>query len=262
MKSVLAMAAAVAMAVAAGTTVASAAITLDGVKDASYGPAVATDPVGDLASPGPADWTGVAWTDLRDLSVTNDGTNLYVHTSMPNYSTSDSHGSFGLAIDVKNTAGGGTTDPWGNAITFAQANLPDFVVRGNTPADGSWAELRSWNGTDFGTGGGTNWGGAAGNAEVGSNVAWNAGNGLELAIPLASLGVGPGDTVNLLLYAGQTDGRKGAYDTVPSDNQSTGWDAPTTQTAYASYTVAAVPEPASIGLLGGAGLLALARRRK
>jgi hypothetical protein len=32
-------------------------ITLDGVRDAGY-VQIASDPAGDLASPGPADWTG------------------------------------------------------------------------------------------------------------------------------------------------------------------------------------------------------------
>ena len=155
---------------------------LDGVVDGAYGPPLAADPSGDLASsPGPADWDGTWWTDVISLHVTNDTRNLYVHVSLPAYSSTfgtGSTGSFGLVVATgQYTATGGSppTDPWGSAITFAYtatyANVgttpvilphritPDFIVRGNIVgrdccgfSDNGWTELRRWNGSDYGTG--------------------------------------------------------------------------------------------------------------
>ncbi|HFD38547.1 MAG TPA: hypothetical protein ENJ31_01670, partial [Anaerolineae bacterium] len=238
---------------------------LDGLRDAAYGPALADDPAGDLASPGPADWDGTLWTDVISLYVTNDTQNLYVFVPLPAYSHTQSSGSFGLALATgRYTATGGAppTDPWGNAITLAytatQANrgatpvplpyriIPDFIIRGNIVGrdccgltDNGWTELRTWNGSDYSTGGGSNWGGVSGGALVGAHVAFADGSGLEFAIPFADLGLTytPGDPIHLQFYATQTGGSKGAYDTVPSDDQSPGWDDPTTQRFLATYAL-------------------------
>ncbi|MFZ1551385.1 MAG: hypothetical protein WAV53_08300, partial [Anaerolineae bacterium] len=93
-------------------------ITLDGVRDAAYGSAIAIDPSGDLASPGPADWSGTTWTDLTNLYCANDDTNVYVYADLPNYTQTGSSGQIGLTVDL-NSSGGGSSDPWGNAITFS-----------------------------------------------------------------------------------------------------------------------------------------------
>jgi uncharacterized repeat protein (TIGR01451 family) len=242
---------------------------LDGVVDSAYGPPLAADPSGDLASsPGPADWDGTWWTDVISLHVTNDTRNLYVHISLPAYSSTfgtGSTGSFGLVVATgQYTATGSSppTDPWGGAITFAytatHANLgttpvilphritPDFIIRGNIVgrdccgfSDNGWTELRRWNGSDYGTGAGTNWGGSSGGALIGDHVAFADYGGIEFSIPFTDLGISYtiGAPIHLQFYATQTGGTKGAYDTVPADDQSTGWDDPTTQRLLVTYVL-------------------------
>ena len=239
-----------------------ATVTLDGLPDPAYGPALAADPRGDLAS-GPRDWNGTHWTDVISLYVTNDGQKLYVFVPLYAYTRTQSSGSFGLVVATgRFTATGGTPprDPWNNDIRFAytatHANvggtpvplpyriIPDFVIRGNIVGqftnDNGWTELRRWNGTDYSTGAGTNWGGIPSGGMVGSRVAFADGSGVEFAIPFADLGISPtpGTPIHLQFYATQTGDSKGAYDTVPADDQSTGWDDSTTQRFLATYILA------------------------
>ena len=242
-----------------------AAITVDGLLDDAYGSPLATDPAGDLADPGPGGWDGTWWTDAISLYVTNDTQNLYVFVPLPAYSHTQSSGSFGLVVaSGQYTATGGTppTDPWGNNITFAytatHANvgttpitlpyriIPDGIVRGNIVGSGvggddnGWTELRTWNGTDYGTGGGTDWGGIGNTGMmVGERIAFADYSGVEFSIPFADLGLSytPGTPVHLQFYATQTGGSKGAYDTVPDDDQSADWNDPTTQHFLATYAL-------------------------
>ncbi len=220
-----------------------AAITLDGVRDAGYSTAIASDPSDDLA----AAISGQAhtlWTDLTALYCANDDSFLYVYADLPAYSNSTASGEIGLLIE-KGTAAGGATDPWGNAITYAHANLPDFAVRGNIagrsgiPGDDNngWTELRTWNGSNWNSGAGVNWGGLSGGGQVGSNIAYANSQGVEFKIPLSTLGLSSGQTAALEFYATQKGATRGAYDTTPSDDQATGLNDPTTLSAFATCAI-------------------------
>ena len=160
---------------------------------------------------------------------------------LPNYSKTGSSGQFGLAIDRNNTAAGGGADPWGNAIAFTHTSRPDFVVRGNiqgmdTDANG-WTELRAWNGSAW-SGAGADWGGIGNTGnQLGARIAWANSNGLEFRVALTEVGASLGDVLRFEFFSTQTGGTKGAYDTVPSDDQSTGWDDPTTLANWATYTL-------------------------
>ncbi|MCB0020691.1 MAG: hypothetical protein KDE09_23015, partial [Anaerolineales bacterium] len=230
-------------------------VTLDGLRDGSY-VLIAGDPAGDLASPGPADWSGTSWTDLTNLYVTADAANLYIYADLPGYffdagdSGNDSSGTIGLAIDTDGLPdSGGGNDAWGTAISFGYTTIngfsngngfrPDYLIRGNVSNDGGWTELRTWAG-NWDNGAGSNWGGING-GEIGSHIAYSFGNGVELAIPLADIGNPNPADVRLQFFATQDGGGKGAYDTIPSDDQSTGWDDATTQTQLVSVPLAVDP---------------------
>lgn len=239
------------LATAAGASQAApeqALVTLDGLRDGSYGSPLASDASGDLANPGPANWTGTAWADLSNLYAQNDEQYLYVYVDLPNYSQTGSSGQFGLALDRNNTASGGSADPWGNAIAFTHTSRPDFVVRGNIQGmDGDangWTELRAWSGSAW-SGAGADWGGIGNTGNLlGSRIAWANNNGLEFRVALTEVGASLGDELRLEFYSTQGGGTKGAYDTVPSDDQSTGWDDPTTLANWAVFTLS-TPAPTS-----------------
>lgn len=215
--------------------------TLDGVRDALYGSPIATDPAGDLANPGPGEWPGTAWTDQTALYCQNDDTFLYVYADLAQYSQSVSSGQIGLVIDL-GTPAGGSGDPWGNAITYNHPNRPDYIIRGNIPGinnppndNNGWTELRAWSGSNWNTGQGVNWGGIPGGGQVGGKIAYSNANGVEFKIPLSDIGSPAlGGAVNVQFFATQAGSSKGAYDTVPSDDQSTGWDVATTLVNYAA----------------------------
>jgi glycosidase len=224
-------------AAASGRSPAYGSPTLDGVRDASYGAPIGVDPAGDLANPGPGGWSGTAWADQTALYCQNDDTYLYVYADLAAYSKAGSSGQIGLLIDLSTAAGGGS-DPWGNAITFNHPNRPDYVARGNIAGmqggDNGWTELRLWNGTAW-SAGGSDWGGITGGGQIGAKIAYSNANGVEFKIPLSDIGnPALGSTVNLEFFATQSGAGKGAYDTVPSDDQSTGWDDPTTLVNYAA----------------------------
>ncbi len=240
-------------------------IVLDGHRDAGY-ILLADDPPGDLAVPGPGGWPGTYWTDQTALYVAGDGINLYIYLDLPDYARSVSSGEIGLAIDTTGDVpgSGGAADPWGGALTFAYDSLyhnvgtspvstthtvlPDYVIRGNIPGipgnppdnNNGWTELRRWDGSAW-QGAGTNWGGIPDGGQVGTHIAYANNEGVELAIPWADLGLAPGSAVHLEFFATQKGSTKGAFDTVPSDDQSGGWDDATVQRHLASY--GGVPEP-------------------
>ena len=243
-------------------------LALDGLRDASY-TLLAQDPSGDLANPGPGGWAGTTWTDLTDLYVYDDGSNLWVYVALPNYAKTISSGEIGLVMDVTGDQpnSGGTVDPWGRSITFAYNSthnnvgetpqsptntiLPDKIIRGNIPGisgnppddNNGWTELRTWNGNNWNTGASVNWGGITGGGQIGSRVAYANNQGVEFMIPWSDLGVTAGSTVHLQFFATQKSPSKGAFDTVPSDDQSTGWDDPTTQTHLATFGGAPLTPP-------------------
>lgn len=239
--------------------------TLDGRCDEAGYTWLAEDPAEDLANPGPGGWSGTYWTDLTRLLVAGDGANLYVCVELPQYAQSVSSGEIGLALDTTGDVpnSGGSADPWTNPITYAYTSiyhnvgatpvstthtiLPDFVIRGNIPGiannppddNNGWTELLHWDGSTW-QGFGNNWGGIPAGGQVGTHVAYANNSGVEFSIPLSDLGIAPGDTVHLEFYATQKDtpaNEKGAYDTVPSDDQVGGWDEPTTQRHLATYTL-------------------------
>lgn len=258
------------------------AVTLDGLRDADYA-LLAVDAPGDLA-PALAAEPEWVWAELSALYVASDTTHLYVYAALPGYGQSVSTGEIGLAIDTTGDApnSGGGGDPWLNAITFsytsthnitgslpvttAIAILPDVVIRGNIPGylsgDNGWTEWRAWNGSGW-DGLGANWGGLGSGDQAGDHIAYADGEGVELAIPFASLGVAPTATLHLQFFTTRGGQTHGAYDTVPADAQAGGPGMATTQRRLATVVgtggsppPTAAPVPCATAAAGDGAIVA------
>jgi hypothetical protein len=236
------------------------AIILDGMRDTNY-TLLSSDWAHDLASPGLGDNMPMAWADLTSLSTYQDSTYLYVYADLLKYRKAISSGTFALILETDGTSAGGSTDPWGNAISFAfntiranngstplilgQSLRPEALVRGRiagaTSSDDGYTELLKWNGSSW-TGVGTNWGGIPTGGTFGQNITYADDKGVEIRIPWSDLGIAAGSRVQFQLVTTQAGSQKGAYDSIPSDDQSVSTNDATTQTRLASIPLSTLSQ--------------------
>ncbi|MBT4827467.1 MAG: hypothetical protein HON82_02745, partial [Candidatus Marinimicrobia bacterium] len=119
--------------------------TLDGSFDgvATWGTPVAT-------ADGNAGWSSV---DVDKLYVTYDGTYYYFAASFNSGGEPANWMRAGFAINT--TSGGGSSCPWGSAVTFGHSAKPDFVLVGRLGDGSNYAEMLTWDGSDWDDGSGT-----------------------------------------------------------------------------------------------------------
>ena len=171
-------------------------ITIDGVKDAAYGSAVATDPVGDMSEPN---------LDLSNLYIVDDANNYYIglDAGATNWGMT-----YGIYIDANQVDGSGaTTDPWGRAVNAVSIRLPEYALYVWHKDDGALenAQLATWDGTAWQYPTLMSQGGAQGFSA--------ADHFLEYSIPKAALG----SPAHIAIEAFTTGGSGHAQDSVPSD---------------------------------------------
>lgn len=155
--------------------------------------------------------------DLGRIWVTNDANFLYLGIEFSRTCYCDMN--LGLAFDV-GTAGGGTTDPFGRKIGWANVPFkPDYVIYDVTPTD-----CNSFNYEVFYKDTLSTWQ----NRSTALNPAWGSGaNGLgivdslnfkEMKIPLSALGVSAGTVMHLEFWVTQEGTTKGPLDAFASDD--------------------------------------------
>jgi hypothetical protein len=214
---------------------------------------IATDPAGD--------GFGIGIMDLTQLEANTVGTDLVLTLTINGDIGATNWGKYLVFIDT--AAGGGASqfptdpptndgNPWIRNIACAPAHLADYFI-------GSWVDggggSQLWQFTGVGA---PQWNNFAG---AGMVITPGAVSTLSYTMPLASLGIGVGDTIYLEACSTGGGNFDTAVDTVnnPSnDFQAAGWQDQATIANSSPYTI--TPEPASLALLALGGL-ALIRRR-
>ncbi len=212
-----------------------------------------TDSTGDIDA-GLANGNGTL--DILSMEVTHNATDLMFSLTLNgNVSTTD-WGKFMIGIA---TGGTGTTtgNGWNRPINLdSPIGGMDFWI-GSWVDGGGGAQLYSYNGTS--------WDGP------GALGAWSFTGGaqsvLDFMVPLATLGLEEDDTFYFDTYASGGGSTDTAIDALSNPNISvTSWAETYTSSmsggGLSSYTVTAIPEPATWSLIGLGALSALGLRRR
>lgn len=191
---------------------------------------------------------GNAHMDISSVEVTNTALDITFKVSTTGaLSNPNDWGKY--CIGISKGAGGDTGapvgNPWGRNITMASG-------------------MNAWIGSWVDSGGGAQAFTYSGSWTQNSQVAPTlASNSTTYTFTLASLGLAPGDTIHFDAYSTGGGGGDSANDVSSLAAQSTtGWGGPyVTPIDGGSVYVLAVPEPATLGVIAGAALVALRRRK-
>jgi PEP-CTERM motif len=187
--------------------------------------------------------------DISSVVVDSDAVNLYfsIFTVQTPINAPTDWGNYMIGID---SVAGGDTSANGNGWTrpISMSNGMDYWI-------GSWVN---------GTGGHQVW--SYGGTWTEQPPAPNprpvdlSGGSLNLVIPLADLGLSANDTFTFDVYTSGGGGGDGAVDALSAPAQSIADWSNTFDTGSGGLQYQVVPEPSTLALLGGAGLLAVFRR--
>lgn len=188
-------------------------IVIDGVNDFDPSNSLGDDAADTQTGCSPA----VYPMDLGKVYVTNDANFLYIGIEFSKSCYCDMN--LGMAFDI-GTAGGGTTDPFGRKIGWANVPFkPDYIIYDVTPTNCNTFNYEVFYKDTLST-----WQ----NRSTLINPSWGSGsNGLgiadadnfrEVKIPLSVLGVSTGTNMNLEFWVTQEGTTKGPLDAFCSDN--------------------------------------------
>ncbi len=200
--------------------------------------------------------TGSGTLDLVSMEVSHTATDIQFKLTVNGNIGSTDWGKFMVGIANNKGYGTSTSDGWARPITMsANGGMTNWL--GSWVDGGGGAENRS-NQTSWGLTGAT-YNGNFGNFAL----AAGAQSTITYGVSIASIGMSIGDTFRFDAYSSGGGGGDSAVDALANPNVAiTSWgqayDSGTSNSF--SYTLAAIPAPGAIALVGLAGLVA--RRRK
>ncbi len=216
----------------------SAALSVTAISAAASA-TVYNDPTGDMF------YNGLAHLDLTSIEVTNTASDITFKISVAAAAiNTPDWGKYQVGIDTNPATGDFTTpagNPWGRIVSMS-GGMDGWI--------GSWVD---------GGGGSQSWINTGTWAQTNSAPVILSGNSTTMTFPLASLGLTVGQTFLFDVYA-TGGGADGANDAASIGTQaSSTWNNPFQTQGGLSYTI--VPEPTTLGLLAGASVLVLRRRK-
>lgn len=212
------------------------------------------DTVGDLASP---TFDGFAHLDINSVEVTNDADYIYFSISTEGDLDAVNWGKYIVGMDTGRNAGDNSTDPgsWNRNVDWGRG-ITDFIGSwADDGGSGAGAELRSFDGSAWGLTDATYLGGG----DVLGDDSEHASGKQILAVSLAALGLGDGDTIEFDVFSTGGGSDPGVDHLSRTDSSTPDWGTQSIAGMFMSYTISVVPLPnaAFAGLIGLAGVMGI-----
>ncbi|MCP5095344.1 MAG: glycoside hydrolase family 13 protein, partial [Chloroflexi bacterium] len=216
------------LALVSSPTAVKAAPTIDGVIDAEYGTAVASDPIDPPQ--------GNANLDLGDLYLTHDETYLYIAYTINADIDASNWGKYLMYIDTTNDTNGATVDAWGRNVIVNDPHKPEFSI--NTyvdavPYDTGAVQFFTW---DQGNG---SWSGAS-TITAAAKVA-GATSVIEWQVALADIGNPENIWVELFSTGGGADPAQDTINDPADDWNAVNWVDQSDLDVSTAYSLAVAP---------------------
>ena len=197
--------------------------------------------------------------DIVQVEVTNDASFIYFDITLNADIDATNWGKYIIGMDTGRNAGDNSTDPgsWNRNVDWGRG-ITDFVGSwADDGGSGAGGELRSWDGAAWGLTDATY---AAGTDITASDLG-HAGGVQRIAVSLASLGLSVGDVLQFDVFSTGGGNDPGVDHLSRSDYATDDWGVQSVAGNFLSYTIAPIPAPGSLALLGLGGIVAGRRRR-
>lgn len=202
---------------------------------------------------------GFTHLDITSVEMTNDADFLYISINVDADIDATNWGKYIVGFDTGRNAGDNSTDPgsWNRNVDWGRG-ITDFIGSwADDGGSGAGAELRSWDGAAWGLTDATY---AAGTDIMASDAGHAAGVQM-LTVSLASLGLSVGDVLQFDVFATGGGADPGVDHLSRNDFATDDWGNQSLAGNFLSYTIAPIPAPGSMALLGLGGFVAARRRR-